>query len=31
MKLDLLLIDINMPEIDGYTLSRKLKALPYLS
>ena len=28
---DLILMDINMPDIDGYTLTSRLKALPSLS
>jgi len=28
---DLILMDINMPEMDGYTLSSHLKAMPHLS
>lgn len=27
-KPDLILVDINLPEMDGYTLTRKIKALP---
>lgn len=27
---DLILMDINMPDVDGYTLTNELKALPYL-
>lgn len=28
---DLILVDINMPDMDGYTLTSRLKALPHLS
>jgi len=28
---DLILMDINMPEIDGYTLTRQIKATPHTS
>lgn len=28
---DLILVDINMPDMDGYTLTGRLKALPHLS
>jgi two-component system, cell cycle response regulator DivK len=28
---DLILLDINMPDIDGYTLTNELKAMPNLS
>jgi two-component system cell cycle response regulator DivK len=27
---DLILMDINMPDIDGYTLTREIKAMPHL-
>lgn len=26
---DLILVDINMPEIDGYTLTKRIKSLPH--
>ena len=28
---NLIIMDINMPEVDGYTLTKKLKAMPELS
>ena len=28
---NLILMDINMPEMDGYTLTRKIKSIPHLS
>lgn len=28
---NLILMDINMPEMDGYTLTKKIKAIPHLS
>jgi two-component system cell cycle response regulator DivK len=31
MKLDLILMDINLPEMDGYELTHRLKQIPHLS
>ena len=31
LKLDLILMDINLPEMDGYELTRRLKQMPHLA